>query len=64
MIVEAVHFVIAGAGAKDDLMERQIDIESCDGNVRSGFSRTNKMPVLHPSKTIVWEQRTQCNECT
>ena len=61
MILEAVHFVIAGAGAGDDLTERQTDIESCDGNVRSGSQGQTK---CHPSKTVVWEQRTQCSECT
>ena len=42
MIIEAVHFVIAGAGAGDDLTERQTDIESCDGNVRSGSQGQTK----------------------
>ena len=41
MILEAVHFVIAGGGG-DDLTERQTDIESCDGNVRSGSQGQTK----------------------
>ena len=62
MIIEAVRFVIAGAGGGgDDLTERQTDIESCDGNVRSGSQGQTK---CHLSKSVVWEQRTECSECT